>query len=77
MITQAHLGGEFAIHELLHTGLMPSCPTTPECLHPNEKPGMDVSCDGDGQWKMFETRVRDFQFDAGPLIHRGKHLRAG
>lgn len=74
MITQAHLSGEFAIHELLHPGLAPSCSTLPGHLHPNEKPGMDISCDDEGQWKTFETRVKGFQLDAGPLLHRGEHL---
>lgn len=64
--------GEFAVHELLHPGLEPSCSTEPQFLHPNERPGMDIPCDTDGQWKMFETNAKSLRLDAGSIVHRGE-----
>ena len=69
-MTQAHLSGRYAVHELLSANEAPSVGCETSDMHWNEAPGRDIRPNSDGLWSAFET-ASGFTMDAGPLSHRG------
>lgn len=70
-MTEVALNGRYAVHELLQKGDTPSAPCTPEEMHDNEAPGMDIEAGEDGLWRDVVAQD-DWSVDVGPIAHRSK-----
>lgn len=81
-ITEATLGGAYAVHELLLDGdLSGSVPCDAEDLHVNEAVGLDIRADESGVWRgvMSEGQGKNgkgWAVSAGPIEHRGNVVSA-
>lgn len=72
-MTEVALNGRYAVHELLQKGDTPSAPCTPEEMHDNEAPGMDIEAGEDGLWRDVVAQD-DWSVDVGPIAHRTRCL---
>lgn len=72
-MTGGTLIGQYAVHELLQKGESPSVDCSPESLHANEAPGMDIEAGEDGLWRDL-MQHDEWSVDAGPLSHRSEYF---